>query len=56
VFPSWEYEDGGAGRVSSGGVCANDGVIHGAAHAFVVVLWVSDVGAVQGMWCALAAG
>jgi hypothetical protein len=46
VFSSWEDEDGGDGRVSSGGMGAGDGAFHGAAHAFVVVFRVSDVSAV----------
>ena len=46
VFPSGEYEDGCAGCVRGCEVCAGDCMFHGAAHAFVVVFWVGDVGAV----------
>jgi hypothetical protein len=55
VFPSGEYKDGGVGCVSGCGVCAGDCVCHGAAHAFVVVLWVGDVGAVPCVWGIAAA-
>jgi hypothetical protein len=55
VFPSWEDEDGGVGRVGSSGVDASDGVFHGAAHAFVIVFRVSDVDAVLSVWCITAA-
>ena len=36
---------GVGGGVGAGGGGAGDCVFHGAAHAFVVVLWVGDVGA-----------
>ena len=45
VFPSGEYEDGGAGCVGGCGVGAGDCVFHGSSHAFVVVFGVGYVGA-----------
>jgi hypothetical protein len=50
VFPWREYEDGCAVCVRGCEVCACDCMFHGAAHAFVVVLWVGDVGAVPRVW------
>jgi hypothetical protein len=55
VFPSGKYEDGCAGCVRGCGVCAGDGMFHGAAHAFVVVFWVGDVGAGPCGWGIAAA-
>jgi hypothetical protein len=55
VFPSGEYEDGCAGCVRGCEVYAGDYVFHGAAHAFVVVFWVGDVGAVPRVWGIAAA-
>jgi hypothetical protein len=55
VFPSGEYEDGGAGCVWGCGVGAGDCVFHGSAHAFVIVFLVGDDGAVPGMWGVAAA-
>jgi hypothetical protein len=46
VFPQGENELGGVGRVVGFRVCAGDCMFHGAVHAFVVVLWISDVRAV----------
>jgi hypothetical protein len=50
VFPSGEYEDGCARCVRGCEVCAGDCMFHGAAHSFVVVFWVGDVGAVPCVW------
>jgi hypothetical protein len=55
VFPSWEDEDGGVGRVGSSGVGASDGVLHGAAHTFVIVFRISDVNAMLSVWCVITA-
>jgi hypothetical protein len=57
VFPSWEDGNGGTWRVGSGGMGAGDDLFHGAAHAFVVVLWVSDVSrVVPCVWCVTTDG
>jgi hypothetical protein len=56
VFPSWEDEDDSAGRVASAGVGDGDGVLHGAANAFMVVFRVSDVSAVPCVVCVAAPG
>jgi hypothetical protein len=46
VFPTGEDEECGAVGVGGSGVRTGDGMFHGTAHAFVVILWVIDVGAV----------
>jgi hypothetical protein len=56
VFPTGEYEDGGAGEVSWCGVGASDCMFHGASHAFVVVFRAVDVSAVPYVWYVAAAG
>jgi hypothetical protein len=56
VFPSGEYEDGGAGGVCGFGVGAGDCMFRGALHTFVVVFRVSDVNSVQGVWFVAVAG
>jgi hypothetical protein len=44
VFKSDEDEDGGARGVRGCGEGARDCVFNGAAHAFVVISWVCDIG------------
>jgi hypothetical protein len=50
VFPSGEYEEGGAWGVRGFGVGAGDCMFHGALHTFVVVFRVSDVSYVPCVW------
>jgi hypothetical protein len=46
VFTTGKDEEGGAGGVEGGGVGTIDDVFHSPGHAFVVVVWNSDVGTV----------
>jgi hypothetical protein len=55
VFLSRKNEVGSARRQRGCGVCAGDCIFHGAAKAFVIVLWISNVGAVPGVGCVAAA-
>jgi hypothetical protein len=55
VFPSREDEVCRVGGVVRGDVDACDGVFHGAAHSFMIVSRICDVGAVPCVWGVAAA-